>query len=279
MNSNTISILGCGWLGLPLGEHLYKKGYVVKGSTLFEEDLDALKQKGILPFQLELTDTTLVADRLREFLNSDMLIISFPPERRKDIETYHPAQFNLLVSALKNSTVKKVLFVSSTSVYPDLNREVFENETAPPVKASGKALKLVEELLMLQTNFITTVIRFSGLIGYERVPGLFLAEKTTVENGDVPINVIHRDDCIGLISQIIQQNKWGEVFNASSDFHPTRKEFYSLAADKAGLRLPDFNVGKERNFKIINSTKIKKQLGYEFKYPNPLAVLTDCPLT
>jgi nucleoside-diphosphate-sugar epimerase len=270
MKHSNISILGCGWLGLPLGVMLHKNGFVVKGSTISSENDVLLLQNNIQPFQLKLTDTVIIADQLPEFLNSEILIICFPPERREDIESYHLAQFNLLLPELKKSTIKKVLFISSTSVYPDLNKEVFEHETALPLKPSGKALKRVEELLVSHSDFTTTIIRFSGLIGYDRLPDRSLTGKTIVENGDVLMNVIHRDDCIALILQIIQQQKWGELFNASADQHPTRKEFYSLAAEKNGMKKPKFKSKKEINFKIINSDKIKEQLGYSFKYPNPL---------
>jgi nucleoside-diphosphate-sugar epimerase len=276
MNNKIISILGCGWLGLPLAEHLAKKGFVVKGSTTSFEKYDILKLNGISPFRVMVSDTEIISDNLNEFLNSDILIINFPPKRRDNIETYHQAQFKQLIPELNKSSIKHVLFVSSTSVYPDLNREVFENETIMPVKPSGKALKFVEDLLTSQSNFVTTIIRLSGLIGYDRMPGRFLAGKTNVENGNAPINVIHQDDCIELITQIIQQNAWGEIYNASADYHPTRKEFYTLAATKIGLKIPIFKAENETNFKIINSDKIKKRLGYSFKYPNPLDLINDC---
>jgi len=274
MNGKTISILGCGWLGLPLGEHLARLGYPVKGSTTSVEKYEALRSKGIEPFQLTVTDEQVVADRLAEFLDADVLIVNFPPKRRDDIETYYPAQFERLLPALSASRVRHLLFVSSTSVYPDLNREVVEEETVLPDKASGKALLRAENLLLSQPGFSTTVVRFSGLIGYDRMPGRFLAGKTNVENGDAPINVIHRDDCIAILTQLIGQEVWGEVFNASADVHPTRKEFYTLAATAIGLKAPDFLPQAAYTFKIINSGKLKKRLGYAFKYPNPLDLVT-----
>lgn len=270
---NAISIVGCGWLGLPLAEHLINNGFSIKGSTTSSDNFQKLNQKKITPFQIQITDTEILGNNLNDFLNSDILIINFPPERRNDIETYYKNQFDQLISALKNSSIKKVLFVSSTSVYPDLNREIFENETTEPVKESGRALKQVENLLISQPNFETTIIRFSGLIGYNRMPGRFLANKTNVENGNAPINVIHQDDCIELITQIIEQNIWGDVFNASSDEHPTRKEFYTFAANKIGLNPPIFTEKEDVKFKIINSDKIKKRLNYSFIYPDPMKLL------
>ncbi len=275
MENKTISILGCGWLGLPLGEYLVKKGYSVNGSTRTQENFTTIKQKGIFPFQLEITNSEIVGNKLNEFFNSEILIVNFPPQRRDDIEIYHMAQAEMLLCQLKTSPVKKVLFVSSTSVYPETNAEVFETETALPAKPSGKALKAVENILLSQTHFETTIIRFSGLIGYDRVPGRLLEGKTTSENGNAPMNVIHRDDCIRLITQLIQQNVWNEVFNASADYHPTRKEFYTRAAIKNQVKPPVFEDTIPDNYKLINSEKIKKQLNYSFKYADPLDVLND----
>lgn len=270
---NNISVLGCGWLGLPLSEYLLAKGFIVKGSVRHEAGLQILQEKGIKPYQVSITDKEIQANDLNEFLSSDILIINFPPERRPDIEEYHPAQMTLLIDVVKNSPVKNVLFVSSTSVYPDLDREVFEDESAEPSKGSGKALKIVEEMLMNEKKFATTILRFAGLIGYDRLPGRFLAGKKDVENGDSPVNLIHQDDCIGLIHEIIRQNVWGEIFNACCDKHPTRKEYYIKAAKAIGLEPPSFADSGKKSFKIINSDKIKSRLGYKFKYPDPLALI------
>lgn len=270
---NTISILGCGWLGLPLAAHLVQAGYSVKGSVTQTERFEELSQKGITPYQVEITDTSITGNDLPGFLESEILIINIPPSRRDDVLHYHQAQMKLLLEQVIKSPAKHIIFVSSTSVYPDLNQEVTELETAPPSKDSGKALLAVEKMLRTNPHLITTIVRFAGLVGYDRLPGRFLAGKKNVENGDAPINVIHQDDCIALIRGIIQQQAWGEIFNACADMHPTRREFYTLAAAKAGLELPTFAATTDPHFKIINSDKIKQRLNYSFKYPDPLGLL------
>lgn len=268
----TISILGCGWLGLPLAELLLKEGFAVKGSVSRAERIELLQQKGILSWQIQISDIAITGENLSGFLASEILVINFPPERREDIVEYHTGQLTQLINVINKSSVKYVLFISSTSVYPELNRTITEADTFEPTKGSGKALIAAEQLLSSQTGFKTTILRFAGLIGYDRQPGRFLSGKKNIENGDGPVNVIHQDDCILLISKIIQQGVWGEVFNACADIHPTRKAFYTLAAEKIGLPLPEFKDGKT-NFKIVNSDKIKGRLGYSFKYPNPLETL------
>ncbi|HRG37440.1 MAG TPA: SDR family oxidoreductase [Bacteroidia bacterium] len=269
---HSISILGCGWLGLPLAELLVKKQFNVMGSVTTAEKLIVLKKKGIIPFQLELTDEKIIGDRLSEFFHADLLIINIPPGRRKDVVYYHKAQIQQLITALKKGTIKQVIFISSSAVYPDLNKVVFENETEQPEKESGKALLEAEQLLRDQTNFTTTIIRFAGLIGPDRHPGKFLAGKQNVANGEAPVNLIHRDDCIALIAEIIEQEAWGDIFNACADNHPSRNLFYTTAAKQLALEIPSF-AKDEAKFKIINSDKIKKRLKYSFKFPDPLVSL------
>lgn len=270
----TISILGCGWLGLPLAEHLINAGYKVKGSTRTEEDLSILESKGILP-SLIVLDPEIRGSNIDNFFDSDVLIINFPPERREDIVKYHEQQAVSLIESIKVSSIKKVIFISSTSVYPDLKRKVSEDELLEPTKSSGKALLKFESLLRDSTEFKTTVLRLAGLIGYDRKPGRFLAGKKDVLNGQAPVNLIHRDDCINIIHQIILKNIWGETFNACMDLHPTRKEYYIYAANKLGLTPPNFLDTNDYSFKIISNEKLKKQLNYIYKYPDPFQIDID----
>lgn len=266
-----ISILGCGWLGLPLAEHLVKSGYKVNGSMRTREDLYKLEEKGVSPYLLVL-DPEIRGESLDAFFDSQILVINFPPERRDDIGSYHEIQALSLIDRIKASSIEKVVFVSSTSVYPDLNREVAEDETSMPTKPSGKALLKFETLLKDSSDFKTTILRFAGLIGYDRMPGRFLAGKKEVANGEAPINLIHRDDCINIIQEIIGKDIWGETLNACSDVHPKRKDYYINAANKMGLTPPDFIDTEKYTYKIINNDKLKRILNYSFQYPDPTKI-------
>lgn len=264
----TISILGCGWLGLPLAEHLIVKGYKLKGSTRTRSELDVIGSRGIEPYYIIL-DPALRGESIDEFFNCDVLVVNFPPERRDDIAEYHPAQIRSLIARIESSPLTKVLFVSSTSVYPDLGREVSEDDNVPPAKPSGVALLEAERLLRESSAFETTVIRFGGLIGYDRMPGRFLAGRKGVAGGGVPVNLVHRDDCLEIIHRVIERGAWGEVFNACADEHPPRKEYYTAQARKLGLEPPSFEDAESGGFKIVRSDKLKKLLEYRFKYPDP----------
>jgi nucleoside-diphosphate-sugar epimerase len=271
MKKETITILGCGWLGLPLAQTLVKQGYSVKGSTTREENLEKLRDAGVEPYLVRL-DPEVNGDDIIAFLQSDILIVNIPPARREDIVEYHIEQFSSLIDALGQSPVRSVLLVSSTSVYPALNSEVTEEDAVDPETLSGQALLLVEEMLMQESGFQTTVLRFGGLIGYDRNPQKYLAGMAEITHPAQPMNLIHRDDCVKIISEIIRLGQWGEVFNACSPVHPLRGEYYGRAAEIAGIKLPSSASSAEpAPYKLVNSQKLINALHYKFLFPDPVA--------
>lgn len=274
MPKERISILGCGWLGLPLARKLIGEGYQVKGSTTRSEKLDALRAAGIEPFRIVLGDQA--EGDLKGFLDSDILIVDLPPGRGDDVVEQHIGQISQIIDALIDAPVKQVLFVSSTSVYPALNREVTEEDAMDPDAADspvGQALLYVEEMLRSETAFRTTVVRFSGLIGYDRNPARYLLRMKELADPEQPMNLIHRDDCIAILTAIIEKGKWGEVFNASCEQHPKRREFYAIAAESQGVAMPPVAESAPTvPFRIVSSRKLIDALGYRFQHPDPLAV-------
>ncbi len=269
-----ISILGCGWLGLPLAKALLENGFLVKGSTTSVGKLSVLKNLGIQAFQIELSETKIQGEVDSFLENSKILIIDVPPKLRGSSTDPSTALRMTFVEKIKNvipfiekSTVENVLFISSTSVYGDTSTalSVTEETKLNPDTESGRQLVQTEQLLQSNSNFKTTILRFGGLIGEDRHPIKFLAGRKNIENPNAPINLIHQEDCIGIILEILQQNSWNETFNAVTPFHPSRKEYYTQKAIDLALDLPEFNAENSNSGKTISSTKIEKVLGYSFR--------------
>ena len=110
-------------------------------------------------------------------------------------------------------------------------------------------------------------------MGPERHPGRFLAGRQLASSGQSPVNFIHIDDCIAILKQIIRQEKWGEVFNACADAHPSKKSFYTEATEKLKLEPPQFSDTASPSYKEVSSKKLKQQLGYQFIHPDPSKAL------
>lgn len=261
-----ISILGCGWLGLPLAKVLMEKGFLVNGSTTSEGKLAVLENAGIKSFLISV-DSERVSGNMGAFLeNSEILIIDIPPKLKGDTVADFTSKIRNLIIEIEKSSIQKVLFVSSTSVYNDTeNIPVLTEKDIPnPDTESGRQLFEAENSLANNSKFNTTILRFGGLIGEDRHPIKFLSGRENIENSDGPINLIHQKDCIGIILTIIEKNIWKETFNAAAPFHPTRKEYYTKKAENLGLNLPQFNLKKKSVGKIIDSRKLETFLDYKF---------------
>ncbi len=283
-----ISILGCGWLGLPLAKSLLEKGFSVKGSTTSLEKISVLKNNGIHPHIVTLSapevsgEGLILENEINSFLeNSEILIIDIPPKLRTDsspevsgsLGKTFVQKIQNLIPYIEKSTIEKIIFVSSTAVYADDNSIVSEDTKPQPETESGKQLLEAEQLLQNNKNFQTTVLRFGGLIGEDRHPVYHLAGKENLGNPNAPINLIHQIDCIGIIEKILlpkfrDQNDnvvWGETFNAVAPFHPTRKDYYTKKAIELHLALPEFEEGKISVGKTILSDKVATVLKYKFQ--------------
>lgn len=265
-----ISILGTGWLGLPLGAYLLAKGHEVNGSVTTASKLDILKAKGINPFLLQLTPEPEPEGSIEKFLEADVLIIAIPPSRKsEDMDTFHAAQIQELVKHMLQGEIRKTIYISSTSVYPAYNQEVTEADEIKPDVFVHNSIVLAEKVLRQTGPLDTTVLRVGGLMGYNRIPGKYFAGKKGLKNGNSPVNFVHRDDVIGIIEQVILQEKWNRVFNVVAPEHPLRKDLYPQTATAFGFDAPTFDDSEPVPYKIVNTEKLQMELGYQFKYPDP----------
>lgn len=255
----TVSILGCGWLGIPLGHQLSKNGYAVRGSTTTESKLDELRNNNIDPHLFSMQNLHKNSSKL---LQTQILVIAIPPQE--------PTIIKQFISALQNSQVEKVIFISSTSVYP-LNNQIATESSE--VKKDSK-LHIVEELLVQNTAFSATIVRFGGLFGTDRNPVNFIRPGRVLQNPEGFVNLIHQEDCINIIEKIIQKGIWNETLNACADNHPQRKLFYETLAKKYHKPLPIFNENIPSKYKIVCNKKVKQLLNYTFQH-NDLLSCTD----
>jgi len=224
-----ISILGTGWLGMPLATHFVHKNYVVKGSTTSDHKLEILEKNRIIPYKIGLTEQGPVGDTISFLEQSDVLIINIPPGLRKNPKIDFVSKISTLIPYIQKSTIKNVLFVSSTSVFSESYPfPLISEETKPnAVSNAGKQLIEVEQRLQNNTSFATTILRFAGLFNNDRHPAHMLSKRKSIKNPKAPVNLIHLNDCIGIIQKIIETNSWNTFFNAAYPDHPKKFKYYS----------------------------------------------------
>ena len=251
---NRVSILGCGWLGKPLAVSFIEEGYKVKGSTTSPDKLENLESLDIEAYLVNISEY----EEFDNFLDEDILVVAITS---KDIDG-----FENLIAQIQESSIQKVIFISSTSVYPRINKVMTEEDEL----VENHPLVAIENLFKRNTFFETTIIRFAGLYNDERHPANWFKNGRVIPQPDGFVNMIHQEDCINIIHEIINQNCWNEVFNACADHHPTRREFYINARESKGFELPVFKKEAVFQWKIISSKKLQNVLDYTFEYDDLL---------
>ncbi len=259
--------MGCGWLGLPLAKAFIEAGYLVSGATTSANKLGTLLKEGITPFLISLSEEKIEGNISGFLADAELIVINVPPKLRGGNKENYVKKMQLLLESVKAAKTKKVIFVSSTSVYGNIEGEVTE-ETAPqPNTESGKQLLASENIFKNNPEIRTTIIRFGGLIGPDRHPVTMLSGRKGLTNGNAAINLIHLEDCIGIIMAIIQKDWWDELFNGVYPYHPTKLEYYSSEAQKRGLKIPEYSNTSLHPGKKIASRKLIHVKKYVFKTP------------
>lgn len=255
----TVSIVGCGWLGLPLSIQLQSKNYNVIGTSRSNETLSDLKRLGIRPQPLDLMDDTPIPLSIRE---SQFIVLNIPPRRKvQPIENYQKLILNFIRQL--STTTEKLIFISTTSVYQNDNKEYTE-EMANSV---NPLYVLEEEIKKLFKN--TIVLRCAGLVSEDRLIVDSLSRKQKAVQPNVKVNLVKRIDVIRAIETALKSNKiHSGTYNICSDNHPTKKECYGMWASQFGHTIK-FSEDKETG-KIISNKAFKDDFNFEYTCPSPL---------
>jgi nucleoside-diphosphate-sugar epimerase len=267
-----ISILGCGWVGMPLAHNLVQAGYTVKGSSTRATKQATISQLGAQAYHLQLTSE--LAQNPDDFFACDVLVVTMPPPRSSediDERAYLTRQAEVVLEHL--APTAHLIVTSSTSVYAKNNQIATEEDDTPPESARGQALRAYEQAFQKRP---VTILRLAGLFGKDRQPGRFLAGRQNLPGGASPVNMVHGDDVVAAIEQVIGAYQAGKnvsgTFNICADTHPTRASFFQQAARHANLPLPTFS-GEDQPYAQVNNQTFKHRFDFSYHYPDVLAAL------
>lgn len=262
----TIAIAGLGWLGKPLAQHLSFSGYTIKGSVTSQRKATALQQSGIDTYVINSTEDGLYGPAQGFLKQVDTLVIMIPPGLRRNTGADYVLKMSHLLTEVLTSKVANIIFISSTAVYNEGQGKVTEKQVPLPKTQAAKQLFQVEQLFFNAPGINTSIVRFGGLIGGARQPVKYLAGRIGLEGGDAPVNLIHKKDCIGIISNIIKQDAYGHIFNGVHPNHPKKKDYYSQKAKELDLIAPEFTkLEVDPPSKQVDSIHLETIIGYRFK--------------
>jgi nucleoside-diphosphate-sugar epimerase len=275
-----VLIVGCGYVGLPLGAELVKQGYEVFGlrrSTGAEADF---KSAGIKPLTADITKAEQLAQLPGAYDWVANCVSASGGGEEEYREVYLQGTRNL-VEWLGAAPPRKFVYTSSTSVYgQDDGSLVKENSSTEPAVETGKILVQTEQVLLAaarERKFPAVILRVAGIYGPDRGYWFkqYMSNEARIEgNGARILNMIHRDDVAGVIIAALKSGRPGEVYNAVDDEPVSQLAFFQWLSGPLGKELPpsapeDAEVVSKRGVtnKKVSNRRLKMELGYQFKYP------------
>lgn len=262
--SRVIAIAGMGWLGIPLAQRFKTLGFQVKGSVTKPEKAATLQKDGFDMYTVTISEEGVHGDAQAFLKGVTDLIVMIPPGLRRNTGSDYVLKMTHFLTEIEKASIPNCVFVSSTSVYGDLQNTVTEKDIPQPENEAGRQLFQVEQLFFT-SSCNSTIVRFGGLFGGNRQPARYLAGRENLQGANAPVNLIHRNDCIGILSRIVQEQSYGEIFNAVHPQHPLKEEYYTKKAAQLGLAVPQFAIpDASEKFKQVNSLNLSRVLGYSF---------------
>lgn len=174
--------------------------------------------------------------------------------------------------ALNLSTVKRLIFVSSTAVYHQNDGSLVDEHSATNPKQFNGKIMLEAERIAMQTG-MATAVRFSGIYGpgRNRLIERVLNGHCTPEQTVSYTNRIHSQDCSAALAHLIMQPQLPPVIIATDSMPATSIEVESYIASQ--LNIPkQYADATGKTTRIAGSKRCSNQLllntGFKFSYPN-----------
>ena len=275
-----VLIVGCGYVGVPLGAELVRLGHEVFGLRRNLSAESELKTAGIQPLFGDVTKPNELKNLPHDF---DWVVNCVAAGG--DVENYREVYFNGTINLfewLAPNPPKKFVYTSSTSVYAQNDgSQVKESSPTEPAAETSKILVETEKVLLhaaAQNKFPAVILRVVGIYGPDRGHWFkqFLKDAAHIEgDGARFLNMIHRDDLVGCIIAALKNGRPGEIYNATDDEPVNQLHFFQWLAQAVDKPLPPSvpeNPGEYRRRGVTNkrvsNRKLKMELGHRFKYPN-----------
>lgn len=265
-----VLIVGCGYVGTCIGLALQPK-YPVVVTARSQESLSHLRS--LFPF-VEHLDTSNLDEFNDRILQHDTLILTLAAKDSTSYEsTYLETAKNLSALLNNNSTIKHIVYTSSTSVYGEHKGKVVDETTpASTLSPQGKILVETENILLSLVTPQRKVVIFR--LGEIYGPGREISTRVRAYqglsapgDGSFPTNMTHVEDIARAALYAIEHDLSG-VFNLVDDDHMTRFDLYKTICQRLNLPLLRWNSLQKTHHssnKIVSNNKIKNS-GFVFKF-------------
>jgi nucleoside-diphosphate-sugar epimerase len=274
-----VLIVGCGYVGVPLGAELVRLGHEVFGLRRNSAAESELRAAGIQPLLGDVTKP----DELNKLTHDFDWVVNCVAAggNAADYREIYLQGTRNLIEWLAPNPPKKFVYTSSTSVYGQNDGSpVKESSPTEPAAETANVLVETEQVLLAavtERKFPAVILRVAGIYGPDRGHWFkqFLKDAAHIEgDGSRCLNMIHRDDLVGCIIAALKSGRAGEIYNAVDDEPVSQLHFFQWLAQAVDKPLPPSvpeNPDDQRKRGVTNkrvsNRKLKMELGHRYKYP------------
>lgn len=264
-----IFIVGCGYIGAPLGVHLAEQGHEVFG---LRREVSSLPEE-IHPVPGDVS----LPDGYRGLPSAVDYIFYTVGAKVRDEDTYRDVYLDglgrlLQVLGDEGQSPKRIFFTSSTSVYGQTRGEwVDEGSATYPPTFSGSIMVTTESLLQ-SSSHPSTVLRLGGIYGPGRhgfVTGLRTGRVFALPPGVNYTNRIHRDDAVGALAHLMTLESPENLYVGVDDEPADRAEVLHWLADRLSVDVlsEEAETSPRGDGRRCRNDRLRAT-GYSFRYPS-----------
>lgn len=275
-----VLIIGCGYVGLPLGVALARAGHEVFGVRRSVEGAEELRAQGITPVLADITRR----EELEKIPGPFDWVINTVSSTQGGVEEYRAVYLEAtrqLIEWLAAHPPEKYLYTSSTSVYAQTDGAgVTEDSATEPKGETSRVLVETEQLLLQaarENNFPAIILRVAGIYGPGRghlFQQYLRDEARLAGDGSRLINMIHRDDVVRAMVAALEHGQPGRIYNVADDEPVTQREFFTWLSQQLGKPMPppateEENARRKRGLtqKRVANRRLREELRCELRYP------------
>ncbi len=275
-----VLIIGCGYVGRPLGVALARAGHEVFGVRRGAEGAEELRAQGITPVIADITRR----EELLKIPGAFDWVINTVSSTKGGVEEYRAVYLEAtrhLLEWLSARPPQKYLYTSSTSVYAQTDGAwVTEDSATEPKGETSRVLVETEQLLLRagrEKNFPAIILRVAGIYGPGRghlFQQYLRDEARLAGDGSRLINMIHRGDVVRAAVAALERGQPGKIYNVADDEPVTQREFFQWLSQQLGKPMPppatdEENARRKRGLtqKRVSNRRLREELRCALSFP------------
>jgi len=282
---NNILVFGCGYIGQRVATQLIDQDYSVTGYVQSQNSLAVCQQKNIAS---EMVDFDIVNPDLSIECSSSSILYLIPPNREGVIDN----RIDQFIKAIKMSSPKKIVLLSTTGVYGDCHGQWVNEETAVnPQVDRAKRRAYVEHIMTgfcNENNIPLVILRVAGIYGEDKLPIKRIASgEPIVRQEDSPYsNRVHAIDLVDICCKALLDNEITGIYNCADGNPTTMYDYFMKVAAAAQLPPPPSISIEQANQQLskgmlsymaesrrIDNKKLLNDFSIKLRYPDLMSGL------